>query len=71
MSSHVRQVRAFEGEIVEIRWSCKDGSTHYERYRIPPIAVRKSRADSAQGGVTTDAEGMHYDNVPVVEEKTS
>ena len=35
----IRAVRAFEGEIVEIKWTANDGTVYIRRYTIPPKAV--------------------------------
>lgn len=55
MSVFVRQVRAHEGEIVEIRWTCADGTMFYQRLTIPPKATRDAGRD--REGATVD--GVH------------
>jgi hypothetical protein len=60
----VRTVRAFEGETVEIRWRCADGTDVYQRVTVPPRATRDARAgrpDPAEAippGVKTDRAGL-------------
>lgn len=36
----IRQVRAHEGEVVEIGWQLNDGTSFYQRLTIPPKATR-------------------------------
>lgn len=47
MTNFIRQVRAYEGETVEIAWRTKDGSTFYQRLTIPPKATRAAREPQA------------------------
>lgn len=42
MTNFIRQVRAFEGETVEIAWTCRDDSKFYQRLTIPPTATREA-----------------------------
>lgn len=54
MTNFIRQVRAHEGETVEIKWLCRDGSAFYQRLTIAPPAVRDALAGerNAAGQVT-------------------
>ena len=42
MSNFIRTVRAHEGEIVEIAWTCKDGSVFHQRVTVPPSTTREA-----------------------------
>lgn len=42
MHNIVRQIQALESEIVEIKWTCKDGTIFYQRINIPPKVTRDS-----------------------------
>lgn len=44
MSNFIRQLRAYEGETVEIAWTCQDGSVFHQRVTIPPKATRDTVA---------------------------
>ncbi len=39
----VKPIRALAGEVVEIIWTCDDGSTFYQRVTIPPKSHREAR----------------------------
>jgi hypothetical protein len=39
----VKPIRAIEGEVVEIVWTCADGTTFHQRVSVPPKSVREAR----------------------------
>lgn len=45
MSNIIRQVRAYEGEVVEIAWHCDDGSVFHQRLTVPSKPTREARTD--------------------------
>lgn len=45
MASFIRQVRAFEGEVVEIAWQCQDGAVFHQRVTVPPKATREAKRE--------------------------
>jgi hypothetical protein len=38
----IRPIAVFETEMVEIKWSLKDGSIFYHRITVPPKSVREA-----------------------------
>ncbi len=46
--AYIRPVRAYEGETVEVRWTCVDGTTCYTRHTIPPKATREAVDQKAE-----------------------
>lgn len=50
-------VYAREGETVEVRWTCTDGTPYTEEYRVPPKATREARRGARAGG-SVDPVGM-------------
>lgn len=56
---YLRQLPAIEGETVEIRWSCHDGTLFFQRLTIPPKSSRDAIAAADRNAAGQVTERLH------------